>query len=115
MYYKGVVIDMPFLYCEDCQLVFEGDRCLVCGSKSVREPLPNDPCFLCEKQMMWGEMLAEALKNNGIPVILKKKMGMGMALNVGPISERCKIYVPFSRLDDSMNICEELFSSDDSP
>lgn len=106
---------MSFLYCEDCQLVFESDRCLVCGSKSVREPLPNDPCFLCEKQMMWGEMLAEALKNNGIPVILKKKMGMGMALNVGPISERCKIYVPFSRLEDAREICGEMFSSDGCP
>jgi len=104
---------MSYLYCENCQLVFEGDRCPSCGRNRVREPLPNDPCFICEKQIMWGEMLAEALKNNGIPVILKKKMGMGMALSVGPLSERCKIYVPFSCMDDAMDICEELFSSDD--
>lgn len=104
---------MPFLYCENCQLVFEGNRCPACGSKTVREPVPNDPCFLCEKQLMWGEMLAEALKNNGIPVILRKKMGMGMALSVGPMAERCKIYVPFVRLEDSVAICEDLFPSED--
>ena len=59
---------MSYLYCENCQLVFEGDRCPSCGRNRVREPLPNDPCFICEKQIMWGEMLAEALKNNGIDV-----------------------------------------------
>ncbi|HPY63295.1 MAG TPA: hypothetical protein PL100_01785 [Bacillota bacterium] len=104
---------MPLLYCESCQLVFEGDRCPACGCKRVREPLPNDPCFLCEKQLMWAEMLAEALKNNAIPVILKKRMGMGMALSVGPMAEHCKIYVPFARLDDSLEICEELFPSEE--
>jgi len=58
--------------------------------------------FSVEKQLMWAEMLAEALKNNGIPVILKKRMGMGMALSVGPMAEHCIIYVPFARLDDSV-------------
>jgi len=58
---------------------------------------------------MWGEMLAEALKNNGIPVFLKKRMGIGMALKVGPMMERVKVYVPFSFLQESKKIVEELF------
>jgi len=102
-----------FFYCENCQLAFEGKQCPFCGRKKVREPLPNDICFLCEKQIMWGEMLQEALKNNGIPVTLKKKMGIGMALKVGPLFERVKIYVPFSCLQDSMIIANELFSETD--
>jgi RNA polymerase subunit RPABC4/transcription elongation factor Spt4 len=98
------------LYCGDCQIAFEGDQCPVCGRKKVREPLSNDACFLCEKQMMWAEMLAEALKNNGIPVVLKKRMGMGMALKVGLMMEHCKVYVPFSCLQKSEEIVDELFS-----
>lgn len=100
------------LYCENCHYAFEGHQCPVCGNKNVREPLPNDPCFLCEKQVIWGEMLAEALKNDGISVILMKRLGMGMALQIGPIAEHYRIYVPFSRLQDSLEICEEMFSSD---
>ncbi len=101
---------MRVLYCGDCQVAFEGDQCPVCGRKKVREPLSNDACFLCEKQMMWAEMLAEALKNNDIPVFLKKRMGMGMALKVGLMMEHCKVYVPFSCLQKSEEIVDELFS-----
>jgi len=101
------------LYCEKCQFTFEGKQCPSCGRKKVREPLPDDLCFLCEKQITWVEMLQETLKNNGIPVIIKKRMGIGMALKVGPLLERVKIYVPFSCLQDSRIIANELFSEAD--
>lgn len=61
---------------------------------------------------MWGEMLEEALKNNGIPVFIKKRLGIGMALKVGPMMEYIRLYVPFSRWNDAERIEKELFAAD---
>ena len=97
-------------FCEACSLAFDGVRCPVCG-KAGRDPLPNDPCFLCEKQIMWAEMLKEALENNGIPVLFKKKLGIGLALKVGPMAESVKIYAPYARLTEAQSIADELFAA----
>ena len=101
------------MYCESCQIAFSDNRCPFCGSKKIRQPVANDPCFLCEKQIVWGEMLEEALKNNDIPVMIKKRWGAGMALKVGPMMEQVRIFVPFSCLEDSKRIASELFSNTD--
>lgn len=101
------------LYCEHCQLAFGSNRCPICRDRNVRQPRSNDPCFLSEKQIIWGEMLEDVLKQNGIPVLMKKKMGAGMALKVGPMLERVELYVPFSRLQDAERIEAELFSETD--
>ena len=98
------------LYCEKCQIAFDIICCPVCGGEKARQPRSSDPCFLVEKEILWGELLEEALKNNGIPVLVKKRMGIGMALKVGPLLERVQIYVPFSRLEDSKDIVHDLFS-----
>jgi len=100
------------LYCENCQVLFEGGRCPVCGSRKVREPFPNDACFLCEKQIAWGEMLKEVLENNGIPVFFKKRLGIGLALKVGPMMESVRIYVPYSCLQEARDIEAGLFAGD---
>lgn len=97
-------------YCEKCHIVFENDRCIICNSRNVREARPDDLCFLCEKQIMWSEMLEDVLKNNGIPVITKKKLGIGLALKVGPMMERVIMFVPYSCLQEAKMIVEELFS-----
>lgn len=98
------------LYCEKCLLAIMNNHCPICGSRNLRTPLPDDYCFLCEKQVMWGELLGEALRSNDIPVIFKRKIGAGMALKAGPMMERLKVYVPFSRYIDSLEIVDELFS-----
>ncbi len=46
------------MYCEKCHSLIEGKKCPACGPKKVREPLDDDLCFLVEKEMIWGEMLA---------------------------------------------------------
>ena len=58
-------------------------------------------------------MLEETLKNNGIPVIFKKKLGIGLALKVGPMMERVRIYVPYSRLAEAEDLVDQLFSAGD--
>ena len=100
-------------YCENCQLVYDGDRCPACGSKKGREPRETDSCFLCEKQILWGEVLEDALKQNGIPVVFRKRLGIGLALKVGPMMEWVKVYVPYARLEESRAIVETLFESGD--
>ena len=84
-------------YCENCQLVYDGDRCPACGGKKGREPRENDSCFLCEKQILWGEVLEDALKQNGIPVVFRKRLGI----------------VPYARLEESRAVVETLFESGD--
>ena len=51
------------MYCEKCQaLTPENENgCLRCGENARREPQMDDYCFLVEKEMMWGEMLADVL------------------------------------------------------
>ena len=98
------------MYCEKCRIVFEANCCPGCGNQRVREPKPNDPCFLTEKGVIWAGMLEDMLRQNGIPFLTKKALGAGLALKVGPMSERISLYVPFSRLQDSVEIVNAVFS-----
>lgn len=98
------------MYCEKCSISFETNCCPACGNKSVRTPLPDDMCFLTEKELLWSEMLEDVLKQNNIPVLTKKMLGIGMALKIGPMSERVRFYVPYSYLQESEMIVEGLFS-----
>ncbi len=97
------------LYCEKCQIVFESTECPICGSSTLREVHLNDPCFLCEKPIMWAEMLKSALQDNGIPVIFQKKLGAGLALKIGYLNECAKVYVPFSCLKEATDIRNTFF------
>lgn len=101
------------LYCEKCKLAYEQAQCPACGSREGRIPLPNDFCYLCEEQVMWGEMIAEVLRNNGILCIIKNKLGVGMALKVGPMMERVMIYVPFSRMQEAKDLIDGLLCDAD--
>lgn len=97
------------LYCEKCQIAFESVRCPICKSGTLREPRSNDPCFLCEKPIMWAEMLKSVLQDNDIPVIFKNKLGAGLAIKVGYLNECAKVYVPFSCLGEAKGILNAFF------
>ena len=106
------------LYCDNCYITFEGKRCPVCGKKSDRGPLPDDPCFLTEKESLWAGMLEDVLGQNGVPFYAKKTLGAALALKVGPLSERSVFYVPFRFLEKAQSLVEELFAAqpvDDEP
>lgn len=99
------------MYCEICNKLFEsGDRCPYCKSRKVREPKQNDPCFLTKKGVIWEEMLEDVLRDSGIPFITKRDLGAGLAIKVGPLSERIAVYVPFSRLEEAKDIVDAFFS-----
>ena len=98
------------MYCEKCKLIFSGNDCPACGSKNIRSPLPDDLCYLTEKEAIWSDVLEDILKQNGIPVFTKGTLGAGMALKVGPMLERVKFYVHYSHFIDAKNIVENFFS-----
>ena len=99
------------MYCERCCMIFEEDRCPVCGSRNVRPPRPGDLCFLTERETIWAEMLEDVLKQNDIPCLTKNVLGAGLALKVGPMSERVRSYIPYLRLQNAKAIVDELFSA----
>jgi len=100
------------MYCEKCKTVFEDDHCPTCGSKDVRTPLPDDPCFLTEKKGTWSGMLEDVLSQNHISVLSQSTMGAGMATSVGPLFEKFRIYVRYEDLERAKDIVNELFSKD---
>lgn len=106
------------MYCEKCQaLTPENEKgCLRCGENARRQPQPEDYCFLVEKEMMWGEMLADVLEQNEIPFEIKRALGAGLAVTLGPLSERYAFFVPYRCYDRAQQIVEELFSvKEDAP
>ena len=99
-------------YCENCSVVFEGDRCPACGSKKVREAGSEDKVFLVEKEQLWSPMLKDVLDQNGIPCLCRNVKGAGLALKLGMMSERVRFYVLYKDLDKAKDIVSELFADD---
>ena len=96
-------------YCDTCMLLSEGEECPVCGKPELKNPEPDDLCFLAEKEMIWSGMLADVLEQKNIPFAQKPILGAGMAMTVGLSLERYRFYVPFSRFADAQEIVNELF------
>ncbi len=101
------------MYCERCNRVFSGADCPHCGSSDGRDPTNGDLCFLIEKESMWAQMLENVLMDNSIPYITKKRMGIGMALKVGPSLEQVSFYVPYEYLSAATDITTVLFSNEE--
>jgi hypothetical protein len=89
------------------------DVCPHCRSKKLRTPVDSDFCFLVEKEMIWGGMLADVLKQKGIPYYDKPVLGAGLTMETGMALERYRYYVPFSHLSEAREIVDELFGEED--
>ena len=98
------------MYCTNCYLLFDEQvrRCPRCNSKHIREVEPNDPVYLKECNYFNGETLRTNLEEQGIPYILRQRMGaafsMGLGLGLGPAGERYQFWVPYCELER----CKEL-------
>ena len=99
------------MYCEKCRLVFDGERCPSCKSKKIRNPYPDDICFLTEKEYIWSGMLADVLEQNNIPFERKNVLGAGITVRIGYSFEIVRFYVFYRHLEAAEDIVEELFSS----
>ena len=97
-------------YCENCALLSEYDHCRRCGSTKLREPAPDDYCFLTERSMMWADALRELLSDNHIESVYKPVLGAGLSAQLGSALERCRVYVPYARFEDARELCDDFFA-----
>lgn len=97
------------MYCASCRMVFDEDtRCPVCGSKKVREAMPDDICFLTEAAPIPGGMLKDILDQNDISVLASSSIGAAMAMRAGTMFERIRYYVRFDDLEKAKEIAADL-------
>ena len=102
------------LYCEKCRCAFDGDRCPECGGKKrIREIRDDDLCLLTERDMIWSEVTEDFLRQNDIPFLVKGRMGAGLAINVGPMFEKNRYYVPYAYLEKARDVIEAVFAEAD--
>lgn len=99
------------MYCEDCKTLFEGSQCPNCVGKHIREVADNDDCFLVQKEMLWGEMLADLLRQHEIPFYYKPVLGAGITMSVGAYMDSYRFYVPYPKLGAAQEIVDEVFSN----
>lgn len=99
------------MYCERCHLVFEGEKCPECGKKAKREVTSDDACFLTEQPQIFSDMLTDILEQNSIPFYAKGVYGAGLAIKIGPMNERFRIYVLYSDLERAGDIVKGLFDT----
>ena len=79
--------------------------------ENTQNPSPDTICFLTEVDAVWGGMLEDVLKQNGIPTLCKSTMGAGLAAKAGSMLERIRFYVRYEHLPRAKEIVEELFPS----
>ena len=92
-------------YCEKCYHVSEGDVCAECGNPEVRETTADDMCFLtiCEERI--GEMLRDALEQDGIKVALVP-FGSGVRTAFGMTLGSFEVYVPYGYREAAQNFLD---------
>lgn len=72
----------------------------------------EEMCLLTEQSPIWAGMLADVLQQHSIPFIKENSLGAGLALKMGPLSEKIRFFVPASYLTSAAELVEELFSKD---
>lgn len=101
-------------FCDNCNLLSDGDACDNCGNKNLREPESSDFCFFTEIDEFYGAMLEGALASNNIeavfmPFYTNNFVTRGTAGRAGGR----RVYVRFKDLSDAREIYDELFTTSD--
>ena len=98
------------LYCEHCQIAFDGDTCPECGSLG-RTPRGDDYCLLTQQPGIFAKMLLDVLEQNGIEAAERATQGAtGIFSNMN--MEIYRIYVPIEQFARAAELRDELFSPD---
>lgn len=99
------------MYCEHCGIIFEEQlRCPKCGGHYVRPLREDDPCFVCETSFLWGTVLEDLYRQNGVPFLTRHALGAALSTQVGAVLDRVRFYVRYPMLDKARTIADELFS-----
>ena len=96
--------------CENSSILVKEARCPSCRSRKLREPKPDDPCFLTEQNYISSGILEDVLKQNEIPCLIRNVLGAGIAFRIGPMLDRSRFYVPYKNLEQAQLLVEDLFS-----
>ena len=96
------------MYCENCSRITEEAVCPACGNRKLRSPGLTDPCFLTEQDFIFSGILEDVLKQKEIPFLKKSVLGAGVAIKVGPMLDRNRFFVPFGKLQEAIEVVDEL-------
>lgn len=118
------------LYCEDCSVLYDentGRRAGVLTGKTVnyrgnapcpfchrhfgRAPKADDLCFLTEQPSLWSDVLADMLRDAGVPAM--RKQSVGVAPLIGSNLARYRFYTPYARFADAQQVLDDLLAEDE--
>ena len=100
------------LYCARCQRLIEGTVCPECHKdRHVRAPRAEDPCFLMERGAPWDGMLADVLRQSGIPFLDRSRLGAALGMRA-PLLQSTRFFVRFDDLERARATAESLFGPD---
>lgn len=97
-------------FCDKCNSLSNLEYCTVCGNKKIREVHYDDFCFLTECEQMHGEMLKDALQEEGINCALMP-WGNGVRTQLGLRLDRYKVYVPYQYYESSVELLNSISNS----
>ena len=73
---------------------------------------PGEMCFLTEQSPIWAGMLADVLRQHGIPFVQESSLGAGLAIKTGGLTESIRYFVPAAYLAAAQSLVEELFAKE---
>ena len=73
---------------------------------------PGEMCFLTEQSPIWAGMLADVLRQHGIPFVQESSLGAGLAIKTGGLTESIRYFVPTAYLAAAQSLVEELFAKE---
>lgn len=97
------------MYCPNCQMLMDGDRCTECR-RACREPRETDAVLLAEKDHPWSDILCDVLKQDDIPFLRQSNLGSGLATYMSQALEVESIYVLYAHYERAQEIRDGLFS-----
>ncbi len=99
-------------YCKDCQRLVEGPVCQYCRNTKLRIPLDGDFCMVAELSFPEAAMLKELYADNGIACTDRSVLGAGITVNLGVNLDRVRLYVPYNRYDEAIQLLDAFFGGE---
>lgn len=99
-------------YCPNCHILVRSNRCPRCEKRWLEEPNANDYCFLTDRDRIWGGVLEDCLRQNGVPYLTESSIGAGMTGKLGIAADSIRFYVRYAYYHQAKALEEELFSAE---
>jgi len=100
------------LYCGKCMLITDNKKCPLCGNKKLGNADLKDPVYLITKEMIWSDMICDALDEHNIPYLKHGNLGTALSVMFGVSVEYYKFYVPYGEYETALELMKHIFPSD---